>query len=626
MVILHILSQNHLTGSEVYASSLIDWQIKNQHKVYQISNGFYYPTQAQTLTLPVETKSRSEFKNSQEKLIEFIRAHQIQVIHSHSRAAAKLAHAASCKTKVAHVSTLHGRQHTSWSKRLFNIYGQYQIAICENIKDQLVSEFKYTERKIKIIRNGIDTTAFNYKAFKKTADKEVDQNARQNTATKTTEKIKVAIIGRATGPKKNRTEVFLTEFSQLLNAKNIKYEFHLIGADKKDLSDHVVNQLADHIVFTPYLKLNSDVLHQYDLIVGSGRVCMEALLSGVSTIAFGEYNYEGLLTSKNIEHVLKSNFGDIGVGTFEQQPFNTKTAQEDLELLLWRFQDIDASELKRLSEISFNLFSVDRIAQKVYTVYRSAILSKHCPKWIPILMYHKIPKQELNSPHKIFVTENNFDNHLTYFSNWGLQTITLNDLADYSHGKIDLKKFPKNPLILTFDDGYKDNLENASPLLKKYNSKAQLFLLADKTVKHNQWDEKDLQQGDLIVSGAERQQWLTSQFEIGSHGLSHDRITQMTETDAITELVSSKKSLESEFKTPIKVYAYTYGDTNQACAELAESAGYDLAVNTDTGGIDTADDLYQIFRVNIFPDETYLSLWKKTSSWYRKYYFWKRKK
>ncbi len=606
MVILHILSQNHLTGAEVYASSLIDWQIKNQHKVYQISNGFYYPTQAQTLTLPVETKSRSEFKESQKKLIEFIRTHQIQVIHSHSRAAAKLAHAASCKTKVAHVSTLHGRQHPSWSKKLLNIYGQYQLAICENVKDQLVHEFKYTDRKIKVIRNGIDASIFNYKVFKRTHP----------------EKIKIAIIGRATGPKKTRTEVFLIEFSKLLIEKNIKFEFHLIGSQKTDL-----DQLPHHdIVFTSYLKLNSDVLHQYDVVVGSGRVCMEALLSGVPTIAFGEYNYEGLVSEKNLNQALKSNFGDIGVGTFARQPFSIDKAKNDLELLLSQLQKENSSELKKLSEISSNLFSVNQIARKIYTVYRSAILSKHCPKWIPILMYHKIPKVKLNSQHKIYVTENNFNNHLTYFSNWGFQTITLNELADYSHGSIDFKNFPKNPLILTFDDGYKDNLENANPLLKKYNSKAQLFLLANDQVKHNQWDEKNIDQGDLILSGSERQKWLGSQFEIGSHGINHHPITQMTEAQAIAELTMSKKLLESEFKKPVSVYAYTYGDTNATSAELAAAAGYDLAVNTDTGGIDTADDLYQIFRVNIFPDETYLSLWKKTSSLYRKYYFWKRKK
>ena len=591
----------------MYASSLIDWQIKNQHKVYQISNGFYYPTQAQTLTLPVEVKSRTEFKNSQKKLIEFIKTHQIQVIHSHSRAAAKLAHAASCKTKVAHVSTLHGRQHPSWSKKILNIYGQYQIAICENVKNQLVSEFKYTDRKIKIIRNGVDTSIFNFKIFKKT----------------TSEKIKIAIIGRATGPKKTRTEVFLTEFTKLLTEKNLKFEFHLIGAEKTDLDPTFHH---NDIVFIPHLKLNSDILHQYDVVVGSGRVCMEALLSGVPMIAFGEYNYEGLVSEKNIHQVLKSNFGDIGIGTFEQQPFNHEQAEKDLNTLLARSENDRSTELKKLSQLSLNLFSVDHIAQKIYTVYRSAILSQHCPKWIPILMYHKIPKAELNSPHKIYVTENNFDLHLTYFANWGFQTITLNELANYSHGRIDFKNFPKNPLILTFDDGYKDNLENANPLLKKYNSKAQLFLLADDKVKHNQWDEKDIDQGDLIISGSDRQKWLTSQFEIGSHGIGHDHITQMTSAQAMTELTTSKKLLESEFKKPVTVYAYTYGDTNAASAELAEAAGYDLAVNTDTGGVDTADYLYQIFRVNIFPDETYLSLWKKTSSWYRRYYFWKRKK
>jgi hypothetical protein len=61
-------------------------------------------------------------------------------------------------------------------------------------------------------------------------------------------------------------------------------------------------------------------------------------------------------------------------------------------------------------------------------------------------------------------------------------------------------------------------------------------------------------------------------------------------------------------------------------AEMVQRAGYEYALNTDTGGMLMEEDPYSIFRVNIFPNETTSSLSKKTSKWYRRYYKFKRNK
>ena len=61
MNILHLLSQNQLTGAEVYATQLIDQQSRNGHNVFQVSNGFFAETKAKKQTLEVETKSFVHF-------------------------------------------------------------------------------------------------------------------------------------------------------------------------------------------------------------------------------------------------------------------------------------------------------------------------------------------------------------------------------------------------------------------------------------------------------------------------------------------------------------------------------------------------------------------------------------
>ena len=605
MTILHLLSQNHLTGAEVYACQLIDVQVASGHKVLQASNGFYYPTKAEKFELKVETKSSSEFNQSVKSLQELLLKHQVQVIHAHSRAASKLAFKASRGLNIGYISTIHGRQHLSFSKRLRNIYGSHQIAICENVQDQLVNEFRYNPENIKVIRNGISTDMY----FPK----------KMNSAKSKSEVLKIAIVGRATGPKKTRTENAIQSLNTILAAKNIQNEIHIIGANENEIDKSLHGK---NIYFHPPQNLNQGIYAQFDLVIGSGRVCMESLMCGTATIAFGEAKYLGLCLKENFSEQIKSNFGDIESNTFGKPEVCAAQMDADIE----SYYKLNVAQLMELAKLSKSQFGLKTVADQIQKIYEASYFEAHHADWIPVMMYHKIPKAELDSPHKIFVTEENFEKHLQFYKSAGFETVTFSDLKQFKNGKRAFSEFPKKPLVLTFDDGYWDNFNNADPLLKKYGFKAQIFLLANSEIAHNQWDEANADKGDRIISGADRKLWLNSNFEIGSHGFSHKRITEMTSDQAFAELIDSKRALEKEFEREVCVYAYTYGDTNDACAKLAEAAGYDFAVNTDTGGLKMFDAPFQIFRVNIFPDETKFSLWKKTASWYRGYYFKKRKK
>lgn len=605
MTILHLLSQNHLTGAEVYASQLIDTQLAAGHKVIQVSNGFFYPTKAEKLELKVETKSFFDFRNSVKQLRELIKKHNIQVVHAHSRAASKLAHHATCGTQTGYISTIHGRQHLSFSKRWKNVYGSHQIAVCENIKAQLTDEFNYKPANIKVIRNGISTDLF----FPK----------RVNSAKSKTETLKIAIIGRATGPKKVRTENTIKYFTEIFAKNRANCEIHLIGATDKDIDQSLHSK---NLHFHPSQNLHQGIYSQFDLIVGAGRVCMESLMSGVPTIAFGEAKYLGLVKKENIAEFMESNFGDIEKASWGAPEINVEQLQTDIE----NYYKLNIQEIMELAKVTKSHFALKTVADQIQKVYEASYFEKIHKNWIPVLMYHKIPDSALDSSHKIFVTKENFEKHLQFYKNQGFQTVTFSELKLFKNGTRPFSEFPKKPLVLTFDDGYWDNLNNADPLLKKYNFKAQIFLLANHEISHNQWDETNVAKADKIVSGVDRKLWLKSNFEIGSHGFSHQRITQMSKEAALAELAESRRALEKEFTQEICVYAYTYGDTNAACASLCEAAGYDFGVNTDTGGLKMFDDPYQIFRVNIFPDETKFSLWKKTSSWYRASYFRKRGK
>lgn len=608
MNILHVLSQNHLTGAEVYAVHLCEKQIKQGHHVVQVSNGFFTKTEAHKVMFTVETSSRLQFIKNIFKLRSLITETNIQVIHCHSRAAAKLAFWARMGLRVGMVSTIHGRQHPSISKKIWNTYGDYLIPVCENIEAQLSTVFNYNPRQLKLLRNPVSKDLFHFSKN----NLRIQENIKNK-------KIKIAVLGRTTGPKGKRTELILNSLPPLLQSLGIHAEYFLVGGQRTDINvilAQKINEIAvDRLTTTDY--------EAYDLIIGSGRVALEALLTGIPLIAFGEASYEGLVKPKNLLETYKSNFGDIHPNSYSPSIDQDRLRQDIHDLLTLQ---LSAEDREQMSQTVSSDFNGEKIARKITRIYESSFFQRNYTQWIPILMYHKIPAEELISQHQIFVTMNNFEKHLQFYKSRGFSTLTFNQLKDFKSGKKDFKLFPKKPLILTFDDGYRDNLENASPLLKKYGFKAQLFLLANSEIDSNYWDHSETEKSHEIIAGSDRQLWLSSAFEIGSHGFSHGKITEMTESEARQELKNSKSSLESELNQKISVYAFTYGDTNLRCAELAEEEGYDYAVNTDTGGLFLEDNPYQVFRVNIFPNETVLSLYKKTSSWYRNYYFKKRKK
>ena len=446
MNILHLLSQNQLTGAEVYAVTLAHHQIDSGHQVYQLSNEFFFPTRAVQIRSEVETKSKFIFFKNILWLRNFIRKQNIQVVHTHSRAAAKLAYWALLFSKTAQVSTVHGVQHASISKKLHNQYGEFIIAVCENIKVHLVSDFSYSDRRIKIIRNPVSKVDYHYVPKAKSAG-----GVR-----------KIAIIGRTTGPKRERTELVV----KALHSEN--YEITLIGGSISDLQ--VEPEIRNQLKELKITGLSSEVYSAFDLIIGSGRVCIEALVTGVPVIAFGEARYLGRMTAENFNEALSSNFGDIVPGSISPQ-LNAAQFLADVKAL--------PEVPEALSELAIRQFSLQPIAATIQRLYESAYFLKNYSKWIPVLMYHKVPEAPIASQHKIFVTKNNFEQHLRFFRTRGFKTLTFSDLRDYRTGQKNFESFPKKPLILTFDDGYKDNLENAAPLLKKYDFVAQVFLLAD---------------------------------------------------------------------------------------------------------------------------------------------------
>jgi len=602
MRILHLLSQMLPTGAESYAMTVADWQTDQGHEVWFISDRLHTTTRQPYQPLAVHQAKGFERIRSHRFLRNFLREKKIQVIHCHSRAAARLAFWATWGTKVAVVSTIHGRQPISLSKKILNIYGEKALCICENLVALLTDKLAMSPRQLKLLRNPIDTAKLSFQEI-------------------LSEDLRIAWIGRFTGPKGERAKEFLNQVAPRLLEKFPTLVIDMIGGEESLLGPP---QAHPRIRIHSHLQNLDQEISKYRLVFAAGRIAMASLVRGIPTYAIGEYTAEGLVRQLNLSKALASNFGDIGRDGRATAELDLQKLSDEVLTFLENAGAFPASERRALREEVVQNFDQEQVCQKMMNAYKSAYFLKNHPKNIPVLMYHKTPDQDLPSPHRIFVTKDNFRRHLEFFKSRGFTTLHFADLEEFRSGKKDFAQFPAKPLVLTFDDGYVDNLTNAAPLLQEFGFKAVIYLLADHSLTTNSWDHDGKEPLQPLLSLTQKRELLKFNYEIGSHGFRHRRITEMSEVEARQELRGSKLQLEKDFGVAVTSFAYTYGVTSPRAAELAEEAGYHFALNTDSGGLHLEENPFAVFRINIFPEDGPAQLRKKTATWYRRYFHWKR--
>lgn len=117
---------------------------------------------------------------------------------------------------------------------------------------------------------------------------------------------------------------------------------------------------------------------------------------------------------------------------------------------------------------------------------------------IPVITYHSI-QDENPEDNEYIVKTADFEKTISLFEKEGFTFIDTYDLLDIINNK---KVLPKNPILITFDDGYEDNYKNAYPILKKYNAKATIFVIGSYVGKEGNylnWNQiKEMSESEVI--------------------------------------------------------------------------------------------------------------------------------
>jgi glycosyltransferase involved in cell wall biosynthesis len=301
MNILQVLSQYEVTGAETFAATLSDVLIEQGHAVTIISDTFRTPTKAEIVIHPVGKRDVLQRYVNVKFLKGFIRDRKIDVVHAHSRAASWICFFATRGGSVPLVSSIHYRQHMHFSSKLFSVYGEKRVAVCRSIYEHLRREMNYPVDTLALVHNGIDLNRWKF---------------RPRTAPPRKKKI-VSFVGRLTGFKGDSLMIIIKDIFPRVYAAYKDVEFHIVGA----MSEHnpIYNAIAetnskigtDIVIAKGFSTDVESVYRNSDVIIGSGRVAMEALACGSIVVSIGESNAVGIISPRTEEEALVTNFGDL---------------------------------------------------------------------------------------------------------------------------------------------------------------------------------------------------------------------------------------------------------------------------------------------------------------------------
>ena len=218
---------------------------------------------------------------------------------------------------------------------------------------------------------------------------------------------------------------------------------------------------------------------------------------------------------------------------------------------------------------------------------------------IPVLMYHKVGDPPPGSTlKKLWVSKDQLRWQMGALRRWGYQPVTLRHAL---RGPL-----PEKPVVITFDDGYKNNLDQGLPVLREFGFPAVIFIVVNAVGRDNFWHDPKNEVRIPMLSWDEVRTLRDAGWEIGSHTLTHPRLLRLSPEEARRELEESRKRLGDQLGEPPVSFAHPYGNgaDDIPLRRLVEEAGYRAACSVHQGLADIKKAPLCLNRIFVRGDDT----------------------
>ncbi|GAB4463139.1 MAG: hypothetical protein Kow00120_29720 [Anaerolineae bacterium] len=213
---------------------------------------------------------------------------------------------------------------------------------------------------------------------------------------------------------------------------------------------------------------------------------------------------------------------------------------------------------------------------------------------VPILMYHYVstpPEGSDNYRVGLSVTPDQFREQMRYLTANGYHAVTLDDVI---YALAQGRALPPKPVVLTFDDGYRDAYENAFPILQEFGLIGTFFVVTG-------WIDE---QNPDYLSWAQAREMVEAGMRIEPHSKSHPDLRDKPYDYIVYEVYGAIESIEAHTGYRPRFFCYPAGAFDDNLVAALPDFGLWGAVTTQQGTRHYSDQPYLMKRVRISSDTT----------------------
>jgi peptidoglycan/xylan/chitin deacetylase (PgdA/CDA1 family) len=228
------------------------------------------------------------------------------------------------------------------------------------------------------------------------------------------------------------------------------------------------------------------------------------------------------------------------------------------------------------------------------------------PVRVPVLMLHKVGPV---SHSEWWVSTGNFAAYIRALKAYDYTPLTFAELNDCRLG---VRRAPRKPIIVTFDDGYRDILTDVLPVLQRAETafKVTVFVPTGRVGADNRWDAGiDFTREPAarhLTWDEMREVARTGLVDFQAHTVTHPKLPELEARDADRELVESRRTLERELRRPIRYLSYPFslGAHVPRVRDAVRRAGYLAAAGVDEIIEPDSRDPWNIRRLTVYANTT----------------------
>lgn len=213
---------------------------------------------------------------------------------------------------------------------------------------------------------------------------------------------------------------------------------------------------------------------------------------------------------------------------------------------------------------------------------------------IPILAYHHVVPEHsdtilpwvYNSPFRVTVDQ--FDAQMRFLTENSYQIIGLDELWQQVHDKESAKldQLANKSVVITFDDGWKNNIDYALPVLQNYGIKATFYIIS-KAVGEQEY-----------MSWSDLEKMAAAEMDIQSHGHRHVALELLSDDECRFEFEYSKHLLESNLGHKISHFSFPLGFYNRKVIDIAKKY-YKTCATSNTGFVSNQSNVNELPRLMV---------------------------